>query len=196
MSARIPPGFAEAWIQYNTTGDNEPMFTAIGIDLTTGVGATQSDGDAILAAFTSPLRPAIASDYTIGPGHIIFGNDGGDIRIDGSAAPLAGTGGTNGLPPNCAALVRKLTGAGGRRGRGRMYCPGLVEANVVSNGQMQSTYVTQWNSSWLNAQTAVIALPQVDNLVLFHETAPFTPTLIVSLICQSFIATQRRRLRP
>lgn len=196
MSARIPPGFAEVWMQFNTSGDPENMYCALGVDLSPGTPANAAVADVILAAATTAIRPIVTSDFTVGPGYVMFGNDGGDIRIDGSAAALAGTATGSGLPQNCAALIRKLTGLGGRRQRGRMYIPGQPEGNVVSNGQIQSSWVTTLTTQVNALKTGLEALGEVDSIVLLHDSAPFTPTVITSLEPQNRIATQRRRLRP
>jgi hypothetical protein len=196
MSARIPPNFAEVWTQFNVTGDNENMYVALGVDLAVGVAANQTDTDVLLAAALGALRPMVSSDYTLGPGHVIWGQDGGDIRIDGTASPAAGTSSAGGAAPNCAVLVRKLTAAGGRRGRGRMYVPGPPDGSVNPNGDLSTAYKTTCTTQVNALLSNMVALVQVDACVLFHDTSPFTPTTITSLEVQNKIATQRRRLRP
>jgi len=195
MSARIPPGFAEVWTQYVLSTDPEPMYTSLGVDLAVGVGATQTDADALLGAVRTSIVALITNNYVLGPGHVIFGQDGGDIRIDGSLANLTGTGTGSASSQNTALLVRKLTALGGRRNRGRLFMPGINEANVDPNGQITAGtfggYVTGWN----NVRTAIIALAQADDVVVFHDTAPFTPTVVTALTAQQTVATQRRRLR-
>lgn len=196
MSARIPPGFAEAWMQFNVTGDPENMYTALGLDLAVGVTATQAAADAILAAMQGAIDNAVGNDYTIGPGHVIFGQDGGDIRIDGSTAPVAGLGVGPSLPNNCAWLLRKLTASGGRRGRGRMYIPGCIESGVGASGGVGGAAFTVLQAVGTNLISALEALAEVEDVVLLHDTAPFDPTDITAIEPSTKIATQRRRLRP
>lgn len=196
MSARIPPGFAEAWMRFNTPGDAENMYISQGVELAAGAAASVGTADAILASMNSCFDGLISSAYSLGPGHVIFGNDGGDIRVDGTASPENGTQAATAYPPNVAILVRKNTNAGGRRGRGRLYFPGAPESSAGSDGQLDSTYRS-------TCQTALNALlveledgAPTDAAVVFHDTAPFTPTTITSYEVQQYVATQRRRLRP
>lgn len=196
MSARIPPGFAEVWVQFGRSDDPEPMYIALGVNLAAGVGASQAAADSILAAVPPGLDNMISTDYGIGPGHVIFGQDGGDIRIDGTATPVAGTQAGTALPQNCAVLFRKLTAVGGRRGRGRGFIPGIPEGNVTPNGSLTTAYRTTAIAAVQQVLTDLVATAEVTSLQLFHDTAPFQPTLITSLEVQPVIATQRRRLRP
>jgi hypothetical protein len=196
MSARIPPGFAEAWWKFEISTDPEPMFTAVGIDLAVGVGATQVGTDNILAAGLDELRVFASSDYTVTGSHVIWGQDGADLRFDGSLPGQPGTGTSNPLPNNCASLVRKGTALGGRRGRGRMYIPGIAEANVSNNGTISTTPLATLQTAMNNFQLDIVNTAEVEALALLHSSAPFTPTAITDLKVQPRIATQRRRMRP
>ena len=196
MSARIPPGFAEVWIRWNSTVDPEPMFCAIGVDLAAGVGATATVTNLLDQTVNLAMDGATSSDLTLGPGHTIYGQDGGDIRIDSANAPIAGVLGANALPANCAVLTRKLTASGGRRGRGRMYSPGIPETSVGFAGTYAAGVQATLQTALDLLRTNLIALAEVEDVVLFHDSAPFTPTPITSLEVQPKIATQRRRMRP
>jgi len=100
------------------------------------------------------------------------------------------------IPPNNAAvLVNKVTAGGGRRNRGRMFvCPsGVNEANADATGFMVSGDLTNIQADWSTAFAAMTAAGY--NPVIFHATAPFTPTPITNLSVQQQMATQRRRMR-
>jgi hypothetical protein len=196
VSARIPPGFAEVWTQLNVSGDQEAMYFSLGVDLAVGVGATQTAADNLLIAVRDAIDNVVSNLYTLGPGHVLFGQDGGDIRIDGTTAPVAGVGAGEPLPPNCAVLYRKNTTAGGRRGRGRFFVPGAPESSVDKVGTLLGSYMVIAQAAGVNIINNVTATAEAEGLVLFHDTAPFTPTPITALEPQSRLATQRRRLRP
>jgi hypothetical protein len=196
LSARIPPGFAELWLAWSTSGDAEQMFTSIGLDLATGVTPSQTNTDALTAIARSALDDICSADYQVGGGHIIWGQDGSDIRIDSANNLVTGLTAGSALPPNCAYLVRKLTDLGGRRARGRMFIPGVPEGTVGANGVLTGAGLTAVNTAVLALLTNLEGNAAVEGLVLFHDTAPFTPTPITSLEAQSKIATQRRRMRP
>lgn len=196
MSARIPPGWAEVWIGFTLGTDPEQMYSAIGVNLAAGEGATLVNANLLLDTGNASLRPAVTDDYLIGAGHVIFGQDGGDIRIDGSTTPAAGTNTGTSLPQNCAMLVRKLTSTGGRRGRGRMFIPGINNDDVNTNGDLASAYRTLAQTALDDFMSDLVGLAIVDELVLFHDSEPFTPSVITSLEVQPTLATQRRRMRP
>lgn len=196
MSARIPPGFAELWFGYNIASDPETMFIALGVDLAPGETATQVAANDMLGVGIAELDNVASNAYTLGPGHVIFGNDGGDIRIDGNTTPVPGLRAGEALPPNCAMLVRKLTASGGRRNRGRMYVPAVTEADVGSLGVINTAWQATVNAAMNALYIALVNSARIDQIVLFHDTAPFTPTVVTGLELQPKIATQRRRLRP
>lgn len=196
MSAKIPPGFAEIWIQFNLAADPEPMFCALGVDLAPGTVPNQAEADAMLSSVSLNVRPIVSSDATVLPGHVIYGNDGGDIRVNGTGNATAGTGAAAALPNNCAVLLHKRTAAGGRRGRGRMYVPSPAESSVGSTGNLVAAFVTTCNAAAAAMRSDLIGLPTIDDVVLLHDSAPFTPTVITALEPAARIATQRRRLRP
>jgi hypothetical protein len=197
MSARIPPGFGEINMQFNLTGDPQPMITSLGLDLTTGVVPDQTEANTMLTAMQTAFDEVLTATYSIGPGWVIYGQDGpDDIRVDGTIAPVSGDQAVSPLVSNTAVLVRKVTGLGGRRNRGRMYIPGTPETWVDSLGQLELVNLTTWQTQMTNLRADLIGLPTIDNLVVLHESAPFTPTVITGLTVQRLVATQRRRLRP
>lgn len=196
MSARIPPGFAEMWAQFNVPGDPEPMFISCGFDVAAGETPTLAITNSIMAIWDTNFDNVLSSSYTVGPGHIVWGNDGGDIRIDATNTPQQGDIATVASPQNAAILCRKLTAAGGRRGRGRFYVPGIPRDKVNEIGTIDGTHLSNFNSALDDIFSTLIAHAVVDALVLFHESAPHTPTAITDLVAVSPLATQRRRLRP
>jgi len=196
MSARIPPGFAEIWVKFALPGDAEPMFSSLAVDLAPGESATLTLANSLMDVMLTNLDNVLSSSYAVQPGYVLFGNDGGDIRIDSTSTEQQGDVGENALPNNCAVLVRKVTGEGGRRNRGRMFIPGISEEAVDATGAIAGTPLSNWNSAFDDIQTTLVGLATVDNLVLLHDSAPHTPTVITDLVVQPKIATQRRRLRP
>jgi len=195
MSDRIPVGTAELWMQFNALGDPEPMFTAFGLDLAGFPTPGQVNTDALLTIVRDTFDSWNSVDYTVGPGHILWGAAVGTIRIDGSIAAVAGTLAGASVVQNTAHLVRKFTAEGGRRGRGRMYVPTPTETNVNAIGVLLAAYITSRQAELVAMQTALAAHADVDGLALLHDSAPFTPTPITSLVLQQVVATQRRRLR-
>lgn len=98
-------------------------------------------------------------------------------------------------PPNVSALIRKLTAAGGRSGRGRCYLPGIAEGDIFASGALGESR-RDGISTAFNAFRTAMATADLPLVVLHQAGAPLTtPTPITFLICDTNVATQRRRLR-
>lgn len=102
--------------------------------------------------------------------------------------------GTNSAPQR-ALLVQKATAVGGRAGRGRMYLPGLRDADVNEGGQLATAVREQFQEDvddFLEGMSS-------GNwpLVLEHQAgSPLeVPTVVTSLNVQSQVATIRKRNR-
>lgn len=104
-----------------------------------------------------------------------------------------GTNATGDFNPSTAALVKKITGLGGRHGRGRMYLPMAGEDDTLTGGQLQPTFLTGVQPSLDDflAQFTTDDLP----MVLLHAVSLPLPTPVTSLAIEAQIAIQRRRNR-
>jgi hypothetical protein len=195
MSLRIPVGFAEASLQFTFLGSTKLMISSLGIDLTTGFGADQTNTDNILNTMKDALEVPLSADWNVAPFKVVYGQDGADVTFFGTGTTDAGDAAGAALPPGNAVLVRKVTLLGGRRNQGRMFIPGVREGNTTVAGTLSGGEQTAWQTAVSAMQTNLVALAAVDAIVLLHNEAPFDPTPIASLIVQSLTATQRRRLR-
>lgn len=195
MSVKVPPGFAEVWIRFDTASDPEPMYCSLGLGLSVGTTGTLARTNEILNVIETNLDNIVSSSYTIGGGYILWGQDGQfDLRIDSTNTPQVGDAGTA-VPQNTAFLFKKNTGLGGRRNRGRFYVPGVPEGSVDEVGRLSSGALSAAAGIADDIYTTLIGLSTVDSLQLFHNSAPFDPTFLESLTVDNRVATQRRRLR-
>lgn len=189
----IPSGSGQVTWVHEVTGASRRAFVTCGVDVTAFGGDATAAATALGLAWATNVMPILSSLVGLIETRVKFGPDdtgptgvitgitwGGDSRQSGA--------------PNSAALVNKNTAVGGRRGRGRMYIPGVPEAEVDQAGFL--------SSGWLsNLQAAVDGL-QADMVtalldpVLLHsgDGAPI-PYPITSFTAQGLTATQRRRLR-
>ena len=116
----------------------------------------------------------------------------------GTGLPLAGSGASPSLPNNVALVVTKRTALRGRSYRGRLYHPGLNEAQVTGNVVAPSSVasiIVLWNNYLSLAITGDEALLCV--VSRYNNNAPRTTgvaTLVTGLTSDGFIDSQRRRL--
>ncbi len=107
---------------------------------------------------------------------------------------VAGSSSGDSVMLNTSVLITKNTAAGGRKNRGRMYWPPSIcfEGSADSAGNITGGNEVDFTNMFEHIRTAA----QDDDyvLTLFHSDAT-TPTPIISLSCESRLATQRRRMR-
>lgn len=188
----IPNGFAQANFRY--VGPGVPF----GAEWTIGIDVDQYAGT------PSTLAGELAADYIAQSFQSIMavGVDLSSVLVKygpnatgATAEAFATEAGTvaSGASPNVAYLVSKLTAQGGRRGRGRLYLPGVTEAGINNSGTVLAATVTNIQTAF----TAMHALAIADSrpYVLLHSSTEHFPDLITSFVAQSIGATQRRRMR-
>lgn len=191
----VPPGYAQLTYVFRMAGDNEDMLTTLGVKITGSVSVVAVG--VFKAAFANAFATQLSTALKLNKVVATIGQDGDPIVIESNTGPASFTGGDS-LPVNCAFLVRKVTGLGGRRNRGRMYLPGCNDNLVDTLGTLTSGGVTSLQAACDAFRTALLATAEIDDLVVLHTaTIPaVTPTVITSLAIDPRIATQRRRLRP
>lgn len=96
-------------------------------------------------------------------------------------------------PPQVSLLVRKVTGARGRRNRGRQYWPMLLgDESTAGTGEILPTARDGFQTgfdAFFDALTELGIPP-----VILHNDGS-TPTAMTNYLVEAKIATQRRRLR-
>ena len=203
MALIIPPGFMQVVFRHEFTGDDEEMFCTFGFDLGDWSGTneeavtfvSQRWGDWVLGFCSNQLVHTYATGY--------IGQDGADpLVVDGVPQDAVGGDSSETLPPNCAYLVRKKTGLGGRRGRGRFYVPCPDETQVDRNGAIAGAWLTAIQTNlddMMEAWGTTAGLGFVTPVILHRsegEGIEPAPTVVTLLEVDGHIATQRRRLRP
>lgn len=212
----IPIGFAHVRVNYqaNTSYPFGAQWT-FGVELNnpallTAEEVAESVHDIIQA---TSIEAAMTDTTNIQSVSVKFGPD--ETGESGEFVEnILGTAAVQTVPPNVALLVRKLSGLGGRRGRGRMYVPGLGESSVDTGGTIVGGTVSGWQTIF---DAIFNGLESQDTpMVLLHdppghwilnsngqprfvadvgEDAP-APTTVTSLVVESRVASQRRRNRP
>ena len=192
-----PPGFADISIRMVQSGLTRPAYITFGVDPT----ATDPSQvcTSVQTAYTAAgsLNTLIDTSVTTTGVRASLGTDGSADLVYQSDITVAG-GKTNAtcVPPNCAILARKATARGGRRGRGRMYIPFAInDSDVDEAGLITSAYRTTINNA-LQAFLTALGVNSVP-MVLLHSpglTSQGPPDTVLSLVADTLIGTQRRRL--
>ena len=112
--------------------------------------------------------------------------------------PLAGLSGSPSLPNNCALVITKRTALRGRSFRGRLYMPGLVEADVTNNnvsGAQVAAFIVMWNNFLvcdMGDDEALLCV--VSKFSGGSARATGVATLVANLTSDGVIDSQRNRL--
>ncbi len=201
MPLVIPPTFAQVIHTLKMIDDPEPMAVTYGIELEQGVVfSPQSVVNGLSFAFVTKIMPVMLSHFTMTETTMRLGTTPPALS-EVFVGPGQGQGGITGpsVPQNTAYLVSKRTSKPGRRGRGRMFFPGVSEGAVNNNGTLPPTDTrTQWETRLPEWLVAVAAVDGVVGMVLLHSTgitpAP-PPYPVTALQLELSVATQRNRLR-
>lgn len=190
----IPELFAQ--VNYRFTGLCCPTGAEVtmGVDNTAAGMTAQELGTAMGNAFVANLLPDLSQSITLSSVLVKLGpNDtGASAEV---AYGNAGTAGATGEVPQCAILVQKITGSGGRAGRGRFFLPGAPESTFSAAGVMSGANQLNWADN-LDAYQNEVEATTLSLALLHGPTSPINvPTLITSLAPQLRAGTQRRRNR-
>lgn len=202
----IPDEFTQLSFIHTSTLTPDSIVTTLGVSAV-GDEIDQAQLDAIKTAWATHLVDNMDDSITF-------------VRVDSaeqagvtltSASGAQGTTVGTGASLNCAAIIKKVTGQPGRKGRGRMYLPTVAEANVDAGGNLTSGFIDAMNDSMADFVADSLAAGAVFYLLhsmgwngtladkpAFPGTGPGQaglPDLITSFVCQPKIGTQRRRIR-
>lgn len=197
--AAIPVGFYNAEFIFNVDGSPRDITWGLGIDYSGDPsGDPTTVADQVYDSFTQIGCAYTAVNMQLGwfftGVSVTFMDESGPITGQ-HLETVAGTSTGTTVPVNCAILATKQTASGGRRNKGRAYLPPLSpsETSIDNVGNITSPTLA---SAQLSYDTCFEALNDTDcSPVLFHQSAPFTPTPITGFRLSGLLATQRRRMR-
>lgn len=187
----IPVGYSQVNILF--TGAAVPSGAQMTFGVENGSGLTPLQIGALVSGDWNPsLLPALHVAACVLSGVLVKNGPNATGPSATFAVNTPGTlGGTAGYA-GASVLIEKNTASGGRKGRGRMFMPGISESEIDVGGALAGGYRTLQQTAWtafLNALSAD-AIP----MVLLHADAT-APTPVTSLAIDATIATQRRRQR-
>lgn len=223
MPLTIPAGDGIATFRLRYDNDSEEMVTTLGVRaLSAPLGADHALR--LRSIWATRIQPQLLITVTFLGVVLRVRQDGGGDQVYESnpTSPVAGATSGSGFPPNTAVLVEKITGRAGRRGRGRMFIPGINDTQADNAGNVAAANITSWN----NALSGFLADLQADpgaagtgaavRPLLFHGNTTSTdrstsggvttitrtvgaagpgPDFITQLTLDPKLATQRRRMR-
>jgi len=193
----IPEGHALLKFRFGLTGDTEEMIVTLGVQTTAASNADRvAAANSAMDSWGDNILPLQANVYQLRGVDAVFGTAGGDIPISSTDAARTGGDPDAPVPQNTAVLVQKLSGLGGRRNRGRFYVPGISVLDIGNTGIINGTPLAAWGTAVNNFLLGIESGSFMDSAVIFHSSAPLTPTVVTDLNVDPVVATQRRRLRP
>lgn len=177
------------------------IFAAVGGSL----AAAQDAIDDFQGDFVTMYQPLADTDVQILPPVIRLG-DGSTTPFEavGAAATVNGSNATAMSPPQVCALVKKTSGVGGRKNRGRTYYPYMLQTNAINEtGTISAGTIAAFQASLNTFVTALTAdgIPMVIANKTFntplpphHVTAITAGPTVTGYQLEPLVATQRRRL--
>lgn len=196
MGIIIPLNASQLTFRFTLDGDVEPQVITLGLEEAIGADPAAFANEAYVESSNPdmPFSPAaMMSPYAFVGVTCVTMTGSGPVTAEHNEV-TQGTAGGNPLPSNCALLVKKSTGLGGRRNRGRFFVPlfGLTDANVDPLGNINTTAAQQViYSAWFDALQASTILPPV--ALLHSDGGP--ATALTAFTVDGRIATQRKRMR-
>jgi len=197
----IPVGFFLAHLLYQPVAGTHVSTIGVGLDwvgagpIPTPIEAAEIVDTAATGVSSIATGSFMGSDWKYLGASVTYQDEVGPLTGQFDHV-ITGAGTAGSLPPNCAILVSKQTGLGGRRNRGRVYLPPVYPAETIvdSLGIINPTSVGLLGDRFAAFDSALFSAEF--QTVLFHDTAPFTPTPVTGWVVSNLLATQRRRMRP
>ena len=199
MSIIIPPGFAQAaFVLIGSTG-TQPFVTTIGLDISEAGGEFVGAANTAFDIYATELLGITDDALTLSHVTLQIGQDGGSGSVQSDLPPANGTSSGGFGPVAMSLIARKNTPVLGRRGRGRMFIPGVLqEAGVEPDGQLTPTFRGQLqghlNDFWTGFEDSGIAGTPISP-VLLHSDAEASPTPITSFTASPLVGWIRGRIR-
>lgn len=187
----IPPGYIQWTVNFRPGSTGRLCHSVFGVKVASP--PTQSDVDAVSTTLSGIYRGFVKTPGRYDGSRILIGQDGGDpLELNTTAGNGTGTTTTAMLTPQVMMMIRKSTALAGRKHRGRTFIPDVQESLVDSDGTIQSSLLTGYQTSASDLFSLFAAGPVFDGMVLLH-TDSTVPTPVTSYTVQAKVATLRPR---
>ncbi len=190
----IPAGYGQANFVWSGAALPEGAETTMGFVNPGGVGDADQIANIFHGAYGQYIAASMTPQVSLIECRVKLGPNATGAQGSYSGV-VVGTYGVDSLPANTSILVRKSTALGGRQGSGRHFTPGFREDRVSGSGLISAFDVTSLQGSFDAFQNDIEAAG-LQLALLRAEGSPLQmPEVITSLVVQSRVATQRKRLR-
>lgn len=203
MSLVIPPGFGLASIILTGTDGTQPYVTTIGVGTADAGGDFVGVANRVKTAYAMAWREYTNENLIISKVSLLVGSDGPAGSVDSDTVPYPCERDVPMAPTAMSLVVRKQTAVLGRRGRGRMFIPGvLADGDVTASGGIEPDSAGIFQTAaedFLSNLTATI--PGVDSPIappyLLHSegTSQTSPSAITALSPAPLVGWIRGRIR-
>lgn len=200
MSTFIPANYGSLAYEYTGTAGTAPYIVTCGIALPGGA-PLQDVVDFAFDAWADRWIPNTFTDFTLERCTLTVNAPGGGYGsiVSSQPAQAGEASGTPGLVA-VAVLINKRTGLLGRKGRGRMFIPGLLgEPDIDVDGILPPSTLAIYDDlagAWLAAmQAGDDDWDTAPNPVVLHSDASLAPAAITSMVTSPKVGILRKRLR-
>jgi hypothetical protein len=196
MGVYIPAGFALATLSWQVSGNTHVQQATWGVSPPAGADAQDVANLVDTAWGLAWANLYLSNQYTWLPTKAALRLNPVDEPVIGiGGATVTGSGSFQPPAPHTCALVHKRTAFGGRDGQGRSYLVAgyLDETKISSSGQIDGAQISIMQDKITDFMENVVTADA--ELVLLHENEASVPRPITAVPLDSFVATQRRRLR-
>jgi hypothetical protein len=197
--AIVPDNHVELQYLYTApSGSGDGMWT---VAWHTG-GVTDAADDEALVDAVEALITGQLSDLILLTGiRMVFGTAVPSEPIVREVAASVSGVAASGILLNTAYVVQKRTNLGGRRNRGRLYLPGVVDSAVGTDGTLSSGAQSDLQSAvdlWIEGTEAALLAGGATSPYpcILHADGVGAPPVVQSFAVASRVGTQRRRLTP
>lgn len=189
MTLIVPPGFGLAAFTFTGAVGTQPYVTTMGVEMSLGEATAVECANEAFQSYASTLLPETTSLLTLDRVQLYVGDDGPSGSVDSTLPAAPGTRGGTYPPTSLSAIARKGTNSLGRRGRGRMFLPGVLsESEVDQDGTVVVARRTTLNTALANFLAALESdTGGINAAVLLHSSAPADPDPIVNLTTSDLV---------
>lgn len=203
MSLIIPPGYGSAAFIFTGSVGTPEHVTTLGVDLSGAGGDFVGAANRLMKAYGLTLMGQTYSSLTLTRVTLSVGQDGPGGSVDSDTDAYVGGKTGSAQAVAMAPVVRKVTGEIGRRGRGRMFPPGMLATSEVdTNGMISAGRRTSLQTAFddfftdLKFNDGGVGEPTMQP-VLLHSSGPGAgvPSVMTGFAVAPLVGWIRGRIR-